>query len=1280
MAHPLAAHLGAGDLDAAAFADDALEPDSLVLAAVALPVLGGTEDLLAEEPVLLRLERAVVDGLRLLDLAVGPRPDRVGRGEGDPELVEVVDVEQLACLPLCDVENGVTGLARPGGPAGRGQIVESESGDALGGAPGVLFVGTPFRPGQVDAELFGGAEDVLVELAHLDLLARGREDLDVEAEALHLLDQHLERLGDAGLGDVLALDDGLVDLHPAQHVVGLDGEQLLQGVGRAVGLEGPHLHLPEPLAAELGLAAQGLLRDHRVGAGGPGVDLVVDQVEELEDVAVADGDGPVVGLAGAAVVEDLLAVGLDEALAVAAHRVGVDRLQQAADGGVLAGAGRPLFVPVGPVEDGRRHPHRRVGDGPGLGCGGRVRRLGIDPVAVPAPAGGVAQVGLQNLAHVHPAGHAQGVEDDVDRGAVGQMGHVLHREDLGDDALVAVAAGQLVALGDLALLGDVDPDQLVHAGSQLVLLLPGEHLDVDDLARLAVGHLEAGVADLSGLLAEDGPQEALLGGELGLALGGDLAHQHVARAHLGPDADDAPLVEVLQDLLGQVGDVTGDLLRPQLGVAGVDLVGLDVDRREDVVAHQALGEDDGVLEVVALPRHEGDEQVLAQGQVAVVGGRAVGQHVALLDRHAHVDQGLLVDAGALVGAAELGQPVELAAQGAALAVGLAVGVLHPDVVAGDLLDLAVALGQHHVARVAGGPQLDARADVGRLGPHQGDGLALHVGPHEGPVGVVVLEERDHGRGHGHDLLGRDVHQVDLGRGHVVDLAGGAVGRATCADAHTSALRAPSDEHPVADEGAVVVERGVGLGDDVLFLLIGREVHDLVGDVAVDDLAVGRLDEAEVVDPGVGGEGADQADVGAFRGLDGAHPAVVAGVHVTHLETGPLPGQSAGAQRREAALVGEAVEGVGLAHELGELAGTEELLDGRHHRTDVDERLGRDRLHVLGGHPLPDDPLHAGQADSHLVLDQLAHRSDAAVGEVVLVVEAVARLARSQVQQVGGGGEDLGGAQHELGLAGTDQVDVEQARDLLDLGAELAAQLVAADPGEVVALGVEEGVLEVRPAGLDRGRLAGAGPFVDLDQRLLAGGGEPRSFSHWPSRKSKWLTKLLEEPGGGLLVVAQGAEEHEQAQATLAGHPGAGGDVLARLLLDVELDPLTAVGVDGGGGDRLGVAAGLEDDARRADELGHNDPLGAVDDERALVGHHREVPHEDRLLLDLAGARVHEAGPHEDGGGVGHVLLLALLHRELRRRAQVGIVGIELELEPELSGEVLDRADVAERLL
>src|SRR6185503_7488004 len=56
VAHALAADLGPGHLDAASLADDALEPDPLVLTAVALPVPGGTEDLLAEQAILLGLQ------------------------------------------------------------------------------------------------------------------------------------------------------------------------------------------------------------------------------------------------------------------------------------------------------------------------------------------------------------------------------------------------------------------------------------------------------------------------------------------------------------------------------------------------------------------------------------------------------------------------------------------------------------------------------------------------------------------------------------------------------------------------------------------------------------------------------------------------------------------------------------------------------------------------------------------------------------------------------------------------------------------------------------------------------------------------------------------------------------------------------------------------------------------------------------------------------------------------------------------------------------------------
>ena len=129
------------------------------------------------------------------------------------------------------------------------------------------------------------------------------------------------------------------------------------------------------------------------------------------------------------------------------------------------------------------------------------------------------------------------------------------------------------------------------------------------------------------------------------ALGGDLADQDVARPHLGADVDDARLVEVAQRFLADVRDVAGDLLRPELGVAGRDLEFLDVDRGEDVVLHDALGDQDRVLVVVAIPRHERDEHVPAKRQFAQVGRGAVGDDFAAQNRVAHLHQRTLVDAG-----------------------------------------------------------------------------------------------------------------------------------------------------------------------------------------------------------------------------------------------------------------------------------------------------------------------------------------------------------------------------------------------------------------------------------------------------------------------------------------------------------------------------------------------------------------------------------------------------------------------------------------------------------
>ena len=93
--------------------------------------------------------------------------------------------------------------------------------------------------------------------------------------------------------------------------------------------------------------------------------------------------------------------------------------------------------------------------------------------------------------------------------------------------------------------------------------------DIHYNAAFAVGHFQGSIADLSCLFAENGAQQTFLSGQIGFALGRHLAHQNIAGVNFSADADDAALVQILQRILAHVGNVAGNLFRPQLGVAGV---------------------------------------------------------------------------------------------------------------------------------------------------------------------------------------------------------------------------------------------------------------------------------------------------------------------------------------------------------------------------------------------------------------------------------------------------------------------------------------------------------------------------------------------------------------------------------------------------------------------------------------------------------------------------------------------------------------------------------------
>jgi hypothetical protein len=52
---------------------------------------------------------------------------------------------------------------------------------------------------------------------------------------------------------------------------------------------------------------------------------------------------------------------------------------------------------------------------------------------------------------------------------------------------------------------------------------------------------------------------------------------------------------------------------------------------------------------------------------------------------------------------------------------------------------------------------------------------------------------------------------------------------------------------------------------------------------------------------------------------------------------------------------------------------------------------------------------------------------------------------------------------------------------------------------------------------------------------------------------------------------------------------------------------------------------LEISARRTDDLRNDDPFGAIDDESAGIGHHRDIAHENLIVfLDFAGLFIPKA--------------------------------------------------------
>ena len=197
--------------------------------------------------------------------------------------------------------------------------------------------------------------------------------------------------------------------------------------------------------------------------------------------------------------------------------------------------------------------------------------------------------------------------------------------------------------------------------------------------------------------------------------------------------DNTAVIQCRENFLRNVGNIAGNFFGTQLGVTSVDFVLFDMNRGQHVLGNHALGEDNRILIVQALPRHVCHEQVLAQSELATVGGGAVRDNVTLFHTLTGLDHNTLVVAVARVRAGELHDRVRAAG---------AVIITDHHQVSRDLRDHASFLRQHGVTGVKRSVLLHAGTHHGSLRLQQRHSLTLHVRAHQRAVRVVVLKVRD----------------------------------------------------------------------------------------------------------------------------------------------------------------------------------------------------------------------------------------------------------------------------------------------------------------------------------------------------------------------------------------------------------------------------------------------------------------------------------------------------------------------------------------------------------
>ena len=184
-----------------------------------------------------------------------------------------------------------------------------------------------------------------------------------------------------------------------------------------------------------------------------------------------------------------------------------------------------------------------------------------------------------------------------------------------------------------------------HRALILVDAAAGEDAHINNSASNARRQLQRCVTHIGSLFTEDRTQQLFFRRHRAFALWRHLAHQNIARIHLGTDIDNAGFVQIAQRFFAHIRNIAGDFFLAKLRVARHHLKFFDMDRGEHIITRDAFADQDRIFEVIAIPRHEGAKHIAPERQFAKLSRRTIGDDIAHLHHITHLHQRALVDAG-----------------------------------------------------------------------------------------------------------------------------------------------------------------------------------------------------------------------------------------------------------------------------------------------------------------------------------------------------------------------------------------------------------------------------------------------------------------------------------------------------------------------------------------------------------------------------------------------------------------------------------------------------------